>query len=108
MAILLFDDAHTHQLIGGESHGRRTRCSGRGVLGNGDAVELVTVDDKNDPELTVQAIANLAQQGWLVPGAVVVLEEAVSHLPEQVEGFEKLDQRRYGDSAIGIFQLGQK
>ena len=79
-----------------------------GPLGGIAPFHLVFADPPYAKQLGQKAIANLAQQGWLVPGAVVVLEEAVSHLPEQVEGFEKLDQRRYGDSAIGIFQLGQK
>jgi len=48
------------------------------LLGNGDAVELVTVDDRNDPALTAEAIGKLAEDDAVA--AIVLMSSSASAL----------------------------
>jgi 16S rRNA (guanine966-N2)-methyltransferase len=46
-----------------------------------------------------------ASGGWLVPGAIAVLEEAAKAELPAVPGFEALDSRRVGDSNLTFFSF---
>ncbi|MBJ3776021.1 16S rRNA (guanine(966)-N(2))-methyltransferase RsmD [Acuticoccus mangrovi] len=66
---------------------------------------LVFCDPPYGHGLGEAALAAVADAGWLAPGAIAVLEERADRLPEEIRGFERLDQRTIGDSAIAIFAL---
>ena len=71
---------------------------------------LVFLDPPYDQGLAVPALSALAAAGWLVPGAVVSLElssrEAAGFTPP--EGFEKLDERRYGKARILLLRAASR
>ncbi len=49
----------------------------------------------------------VCQENWLKPNALLVLEEEVSAMPDALDGFTCLDKRVFGNSALGLFQLGE-
>ncbi|MFZ0096912.1 MAG: RsmD family RNA methyltransferase, partial [Gemmobacter sp.] len=49
-----------------------------------------------------RALASCVAGGWLAPGALIVWEESAT--PVIPDGFEELDQRRYGDTMITILR----
>ena len=51
-----------------------------------------------------RAAASLLAGGWLAPHALLVLEEEARHLPGALEGFEPLDRRSFGRTAVGFFR----
>lgn len=51
-----------------------------------------------------RAAASLLAGGWLAPHALLVLEEEAPHLPDALEGFEALDRRAFGRTAVGFFR----
>jgi len=50
------------------------------------------------------ALAALARQGWLMPGALAVVESDVRDEITAPEGFERLDSRRYGKARVTILR----
>lgn len=77
-------------------------------LGNAGQVlpfDLVFADPPYGKGLGPLAAQALVQGGWLVPSAVLVLEENAADLPEELDGFDSLDRRTMGDTAIGLFQF---
>ena len=49
-----------------------------------------------------RALSSLAEGGWLVPGAVAVLEERADAAIALPPGFAEIDRRSYGDTQILI------
>ncbi len=66
--------------------------------------DLVFADPPYDKQLGEKAMVSLRDGGWLVPGAILVLEER--HGVEVVlpEGFMLLDQRRHGEAQTLIMR----
>lgn len=67
---------------------------------------LVFLDPPYGRDLAPRTLAALAAGGWLVPGALAVVEEAASATFALPEGFTALDERRYGDTALRFATLG--
>lgn len=44
------------------------------------------------------------ENNWLNEGAILVLEEAITSAPAMLQGFMQEDQRKFGDTMIGIFK----
>lgn len=63
---------------------------------------LVFLDPPYGRGLGEAALAAARAGGWLAPGALIVWEEGTAPLPP--EGFETLDQRRYGDTLVTILR----
>ena len=68
----------------------------------GPGFGLVFLDPPYGKALGERALASAGAGGWLAPGAVVVWEENAPMCPP--EGFELLDQRRYGETWITILR----
>ncbi len=51
-----------------------------------------------------KSLVSLVEGGWLVPEAVVVLEEAAKADIDEVAGLTLLDRREYGDTQVRIYQ----
>ncbi len=66
----------------------------------GDGFGLVFLDPPYGRGLGEAALASAQGGGWLLPGAIVVWEEGGA--PVTPAGFDRLDQRKYGDTVITI------
>lgn len=68
----------------------------------GAPFSLIFLDPPYGKGLGQLALAAARDGGWIAPGALIVWEEnAVQETPD---GFEMLDQRRYGDTFISILR----
>ncbi|MGG7643201.1 16S rRNA (guanine(966)-N(2))-methyltransferase RsmD [Rhodovulum sp. YNF3179] len=88
------------------------RCQAQGVtklwrrdatrLGEnrGPRFDLVFLDPPYGKGLGEGALSSARTGGWIAPGAVVVWEDSTA--PDVPEGFEILDQRRYGDTVVSL------
>ncbi|MCB2136376.1 MAG: RsmD family RNA methyltransferase, partial [Rhodobacteraceae bacterium] len=63
---------------------------------------LVFLDPPYGQSLGEAALASAHAGGWIAPGALIVWEE--SRPPAAPEGFETLDQRRYGDTLVTLLK----
>ena len=59
---------------------------------------LVFLDPPYGKGLAEQALASLRDGGWLVPGALLVVEEAKAAAVAVPDGFEELERRAYDDT----------
>ena len=50
------------------------------------------------------ALASLREQGWLMPGAIVVAETSAKEKLAAPEGYEEIDRRRYGAAEMVILR----
>ena len=67
---------------------------------------LAFLDPPYERGLAERALGALAAGGWLVPGAVVVVEERASTEVALPRGFSQADRRTYGDTQILIARYG--
>jgi len=65
-----------------------------------EAAALAFLDPPYGKGLAVPALAALARQGWLAPGAIAVIETATVEDLAPPEGFTALDERRYGKAKL--------
>jgi 16S rRNA (guanine966-N2)-methyltransferase len=63
---------------------------------------LVFCDPPYRKGLGEKALASARAGGWIVPGALIIFEEAADADVALPEGFEELDRRAYGDTQIMI------
>lgn len=52
-----------------------------------------------------KALSAAAAGGWAAPGALAVLEERQGAMPEAITGWELVDTRANGESAVSFWQL---
>lgn len=77
-------------------------------LGDAHPVEpfsLVFCDPPYGKGLAEKALASARDGGWLVPGALVVVEEAVRSKFAPPERFEELERRAYDDTEFVILRF---
>ncbi len=91
------------------------------ALGAEDRVSIVAADATNLPKAAVAhdialldppyekglpdpAMASLARQGWLKPGALVSVEMDESDVPPEAPGYTLLDRRSAGRIAVSFYQ----
>ena len=91
------------------------------ALGAEDRVSIVAADATNLPKAAVAhdialldppyekglpdpAMASLARQGWLKPGALVSVEMDESDVPPEAPGYTLLDRRAAGRIAVSFYQ----
>jgi 16S rRNA (guanine966-N2)-methyltransferase len=55
--------------------------------------------------LAQQALASLRDGGWLVPGALLVVEEAKAAGFAAPEGYEELERRAYDDTEFVFLKV---
>lgn len=65
--------------------------------------DLVFLDPPYGLGLGEKALASARGGGWLGPDALIVWEEGAA--PAAPEGFEMLDQRKYGDTHVSILEM---
>lgn len=71
-----------------------------GPTANIEPFSLVFCDPPYGRGLAERALASAREGGWLVPGALVVVEEAGEASVALPEGFELLETREYGESQL--------
>lgn len=67
--------------------------------------DLVFCDPPYAQGLGPKAILSAQAEGWLAPGAVIVLEGAADDPPPPLPGFEVLDHRQWGETRIDILRM---
>jgi 16S rRNA (guanine966-N2)-methyltransferase len=65
---------------------------------------LAFLDPPYGRALAEAALASARAGGWLIPGALAVVEEAASATFAAPDGFEELERRRYDDTALIILR----
>ncbi|MGB7271336.1 MAG: RsmD family RNA methyltransferase, partial [Albidovulum sp.] len=79
------------------------RCNAARLGPNrGPGYGLVFLDPPYGKALGEAALAACVLGGWLAPGALVMWEENTA--PVLPDGFEPLDQRKYGDTLVTIIR----
>jgi 16S rRNA (guanine966-N2)-methyltransferase len=63
---------------------------------------LVFCDPPYRKGLGEKALASARAGGWIVPGALIIFEEAADADVALPDGFEELERRVYGDTQIVI------
>ncbi len=71
-----------------------------GLAGSLPPFGLVFADPPYGRGLADLAIASAEKGGWLIPGAVVVIEEEIGAKPSLPVSFERLDERFYGSTSV--------
>jgi 16S rRNA (guanine966-N2)-methyltransferase len=69
-----------------------------------DPFSMVFLDPPYGKGLAEKALASLRDGGWLVPGALLVVEEAKVAAFAAPRGFEELDRRAYDDTELVFLQ----
>ncbi|THD77280.1 MAG: 16S rRNA (guanine(966)-N(2))-methyltransferase RsmD [Phenylobacterium sp.] len=72
---------------------------------DGPAFDLAFLDPPYGKGLGEVAIAKLGEGGWLAPGAIVVLERGAEEESFNVEGYDRLDERRYGAAVVHFLKF---
>jgi 16S rRNA (guanine966-N2)-methyltransferase len=67
---------------------------------------LVFLDPPYRKGLAEQALASLRDGGWLMPGALVVVEEAADADVSPPDGFTELERRAYDDTVVVFLRAG--
>lgn len=70
------------------------------AAGAGGPFRLAFLDPPYRQGLAERALATLREGAWLAPDAIVVVESARDEEMAPPEGFELLDDRAYGDTAV--------
>jgi 16S rRNA (guanine966-N2)-methyltransferase len=68
------------------------------------AFDLVFADPPYGKGLGSEAMMSLVAGGWLLPGAVAVLEESAKAEIGDIAGLTLLDRREYGDTQVVIYK----
>ncbi|MEH6402241.1 MAG: 16S rRNA (guanine(966)-N(2))-methyltransferase RsmD [Sneathiella sp.] len=67
---------------------------------NGSAVDLILMDPPYSQDLAVPCLEGLLAGGWCYEKTVIVLELATKDKFEAPEGFEVMDERKYGSTKL--------
>jgi 16S rRNA (guanine966-N2)-methyltransferase len=78
-----------------------------GPAGNIEPFGLAFLDPPYGRGLGEKALVSLRDGDWLVPGAVIVLEERANANVELPSGFTELDQRKYGEAQVVFGQYAR-
>jgi 16S rRNA (guanine966-N2)-methyltransferase len=70
----------------------------------GEAHDLVLMDPPYNQGFAAPALSRLAEAGWIAPGAIIVVEQMKDEDLEPPEGFELLEERRYGKAKLAFLR----
>lgn len=73
--------------------------------GAGGPFDLAFLDPPYRKNLVEPALVSLREGGWLAPSALLVIEHALDETIGESSGFETLDRRSYGDTAVEFFRF---
>lgn len=86
--------------LGGITRIFRRDATKLGATSGGDVYSLVFCDPPYGRGFGEKALAGALAGGWLAPGALVLVEEAVEAAFTPPEGFEELERRRYDATEV--------
>lgn len=78
-----------------------------GPAGTMAPFDIAFLDPPYGKGLGERALTSLAQGNWLVPGAIIVLEESVGASIALPSAFTEIDRRTYGDTQIIISRFSR-
>ena len=84
----------------------RRDATALGAPGSFGQFDLIFLDPPYGQGLGEKALADLAANGWIAPGAMVVWEEAVEAEVIVPDGFTLDDTREYGAAAVRFLRFG--
>lgn len=73
-----------------------------GPAGSAGQFSLVFCDPPYGRDLAPRALASAAAGAWLTPGALAIVEEAEGAQVTWPDGFNELERRVYGDTAVSF------
>lgn len=87
-----------------ESETRLLRCDATRLPRADRPASLVFLDPPYGKEIGARALVAALEGGWVAPDAIIVWEE---NSPQDApDGFDHLDERRYGDTFVTILRAG--
>lgn len=86
----------------------RRDATGLGMPGTFGQFDLVFLDPPYGQGLGEKALAEIARNGWLAPGATVVFEESVDAEIALPAGYTLDDRREYGAAAVYFLTFGSQ
>jgi 16S rRNA (guanine966-N2)-methyltransferase len=90
----------------GETRIFRRDATSLGPAGTMAPFAFAFLDPPYGKGLAELALASLAEGGWLVPGAIAIVEERRDVTLAPPAGFTMLDNRTYGDTAVTFLRWG--
>ena len=82
----------------------RRDATSLGGVGTMEPFHLLFADPPYGQGLGERALDAAAKGGWLVPGALAILEERADVAPRPVAGFEALDDRTFGETRMHFYR----
>lgn len=82
----------------------RRDATALGGVGTMEPFDLVFADPPYGRGLGEKALAAAASGGWLVPGALAILEERADIAPAALDGFDPLEVRTFGDTRMHFYR----
>ncbi|MCD2180659.1 16S rRNA (guanine(966)-N(2))-methyltransferase RsmD [Rhizobium sp. GN54] len=82
----------------------RRDATALGGVGTMEPFDLVFADPPYGRGLGEKALAAAASGGWLVPGALAILEERADIAPAAPDGFDPLEVRTFGDTRMHFYR----
>ena len=82
----------------------RRDASALGPAGNMDPFDLVFADPPYGKGLAEKALRAALENKWIRNGGIAVVEEGAESFVDELEGYEELDRRDYGDTQIIILR----
>ncbi|NVP56239.1 16S rRNA (guanine(966)-N(2))-methyltransferase RsmD [Mycoplana rhizolycopersici] len=82
----------------------RRDATALGAVGTMEPFDLLFADPPYGRGLGEKAMEAAAKGGWLVPGALAILEERADVTPAAVEGYEMLEVRTFGDTRMHFYR----
>jgi 16S rRNA (guanine966-N2)-methyltransferase len=90
--------------VGGTTKVYRRDATKLGPVSPMEPFSVAFLDPPYGKGLAEKALASARDGGWLVPGALVVVEEAVDAGFKAPEGFEELERRAYDDTEFVLLR----
>jgi 16S rRNA (guanine966-N2)-methyltransferase len=91
--------------LGGTSRVFRRDATKLGLAHPLEPFALAFLDPPYGQKLAEKALTSARTGGWLSPGALIVVEEAVKSAFAPPQGFTELDRRRYDDTEFIFLRL---
>ena len=82
----------------------RRDATALGGVGTMEPFDLVFADPPYGRGLGEKALEAAASGGWLVPGALAILEERADVAPAPIAGYEFLEERTFGDTRMHFYR----
>jgi 16S rRNA (guanine966-N2)-methyltransferase len=86
--------------VGGETRIFRRDARKLGDAPSGDPFDLAFLDPPYGKGLGELALGALRDGGWVKPDGLFIVEEAASTVFQDPAGFERLEQRSFGDTTV--------